>query len=120
MLRKGRLDVKEMDPKWQVGLQVVVRSARRFSESRREFSVIKRVMKRWFELEDGSKWDSGGWPYPRSLYTYASVKIATPELLVEVCSAARRRELLARIRDARFDQLPTEKLEAIVAVLAGT
>jgi len=118
VLQKGRLDVKEMDPKWQVGLQVVVR--RRFSESCRELSVIKRVMKRWFELEDGSKWDSRGWSYPRSPYTYASVKIATQELLADVRSAARRRELLARIRDARFDQLPTEKLEAIVAVLAGT
>ena len=107
--------MKEMDTKWQVGLKVVV--------ARRDFykiSAVKRVMKHWFELEDGSRWDSGGWAYPRSPYTHASVKIATPELLAEVRSAARRGELLARIRDAQFDQLLTEKLEAIVAVLECT
>ena len=99
-----------MDSKWQVGAKVVVDRNGVFSVSR-----IKLVGKRSFKLEDGSSWDRGGWVYPKENYPRSRAELATPELLAKV----RRCELIRLVRVTSFDKLPTEKLEAIIDILAS-
>lgn len=83
--------------------------------------TIVRVMARWVEADDGSKWRLDGGLYPRSGYS----RIRIVHLSDDHRVAIRRRTALDRIdgvfvhRRQRVAQLPVSTLEQIAALLSA-
>jgi len=62
-------------------------------------AIVKRVMKRWIELDDGSKWDLQGYRYPKErgwIPHRVTVVPGTTEELAKRAAADVARDLLCR------------------------
>ena len=88
-------DKNDRFTKYAVGCRVFIHIASTLSICKYKTAVynkgkytpltVKRVMKRFIELSDGSKWDLSGYPYPRkSNYWPPKVVLATPALMEQV------------------------------------
>lgn len=77
---------------------------------------IKRVIVRFVELSDGSKWTPDGLsPYPRTrggvgYWTHLDIRLATPERVAQFNRAL----YLSRLQRVYWDKLPTETLIAVL------
>ena len=104
------------EQRFEVGQKVICTAGGRART--RKLATVKRVLKRFAELDDGSKWYHFGSPWPQRPGFHYSGKIesATPELIAEVAEENERRRLLKRI-DRRLPvlgKLPTPRLLAIL------
>lgn len=78
--------------------------------------IVKRVMKRFIELNDDSKWDLAGHPYPMMAWSTKMIRPATPERVLEL----KRRSVVARIAGMTFkewDALSVDQLDRINSIL---
>lgn len=84
------------------------------------FAKIARVMARFVELDDGTRWDlDGSRPYPRrSGYTQPEIRLRRPD---DDLAVRRRAALLtvALARPAAWEKLDLDTLEAIATKLKG-
>ena len=89
-----------------------------FSHRATRIATVARVMKRFVELSDGTRYSLNGWPYPRARGFGANIVHATDAHREDAERAALLSTLAARCDtlDARA-KLSTAKLRAIVAIL---
>lgn len=108
------------EPQWKVG-DLVALCANRLGRTNIIVyqRTVRRVAKRFIELDDGSRWTHDGYGYPRNRrYTFQTPERWGPEHDVIV----QRNEVQRRL-DAHLDQqsqwrhLDTDKLKRLVAVL---
>lgn len=103
-----------MTADWKVGQAVTVIGG--FDYAPQSIHKVARVMKRFLELSDGSRWDHGGHPYPyqRGGYHRPSIAPATNEHAVAI-KRARMIDEIDRWLHAKgkLKDMPGVMLEAI-------
>jgi len=95
-----------------VGTRVVVYDD--FEHPLREQRVA-RVLKRYIELDDGSRWrPDGGQPYPKpSSMLYSRLEVASVRALGDL----RRRRMCERLRRTKWEELSTPELRSVCELL---
>ena len=63
---------------------------------------VNKVLKRYVELDDGSKWTQRGDPYPRESYPRTQLEHSTPSLIEQYRRHLYRSKLEAAIKDERL------------------
>ena len=104
-------------PEWHVGQRVVVTGAHLDG-----LSKVKAINKRWVTVDgSGSRFRSadGEEIVSRGAWSeYRRIRPATDEDMARITARERRRSMILRIqRDVRWDMIPDDRLEAIIALL---
>lgn len=101
---------------WSVGQEVAITGGG-MSRSHVSLTRVKRILKRFIECEDGSKFDHRGHPYPHAPYSHGYVEPATDEHREKV----RRQNLVGYIErqrgENRWAKIPTDTLAKIAEAL---
>lgn len=114
-----------LDIKWEPGMEVIVVPSSfcvvGFGPGA-YLSTIKRVMARFIELADGTKWDHWGYRYPRRHDRFAAaarLRPATSESLAEFRYGRAYEELMRLLGDVYHQRLPKPSFETCQAVIAA-
>lgn len=75
--------------------------------------TVKRILNRFVELNDGSKWSHDGYPYPHVRYNTRSIRPMTPELE----TAIHRQRGIRFLEKIEWGEVGTDTAERIVAIL---
>ncbi len=75
--------------------------------------TVTRILKRFIELSDGSKWDHNGHPYPHQRYSTRFIRPMTEELEAKI----HRQRALRYIGKANLASLTTGTISAIVGLI---
>jgi len=91
------------DQVWYEG-QRVMTIVGHFSSPILRRRIVKRVLKRFIELDDGSKWTLDGWKYPRERWAQQRIHEETPELVdqwwkARLVASAKRLDLTGLSKD---------------------
>jgi len=101
---------------WSIGQEVAI-TGRGMSRSHVSLTRVKRIMKRFIECEDGSKFDHRGHPYPYAPDSSVYMEPATDQHREQV----RRQNLVRYIERQRFDsqwgEVPTDTLAKVAVIL---
>jgi hypothetical protein len=83
-----------------------------------EIDAVKRVTKRFVELDGGSKWSlDGHHGYPYGKRTRARIVPATEKDIDEVSDQSARQNAIEFLRHTKLEDLPTAALVAAAAAL---
>jgi len=104
---------------WTVGQEVAVNGLG-LSHTGVGIGKVKRVLKRFVELEDGSQWKHDGSKYPHESYSQRYIEPVTDEH----CEKVRRQRVIRFIEKRRYDRehelwhgITTDTLYRIAALL---
>ena len=75
--------------------------------------TVTRILKRFIELSDGSKWDHNGYPYPHQQYSTRFIRPMTEELETII----HRQRTIRFIERLDWNDIPTGTLSAIVGLV---
>ena len=81
-------------------------------------SKVKRVVSRFIELEDGSRWCKDGRVYPKTKYNMhdaTHIEMMTDEHREEL----RREKIIRRIKECNLELVSTKSLEDMYSILKG-
>jgi hypothetical protein len=98
---------------FKIGDRVAIRGGSVLDRDRLRLGTVKRVMKRFVELEDGSQFTHEGGDYPRREYTFTRLLALTPEVKAE----ARRQSFIRFLFRVEWGELETGTLAKIVSLV---
>lgn len=88
-----------------------------FRHQPESLAKVKRVMQRFIELEDGSKWNLWGHPYPRnSSYNSPCIEVTTQAHRDEI-RARRLRGVISDWAEKRMGSASLEELATVAAAI---
>lgn len=97
---------------FEIGNKVAIRGVG-IDRDALQVRTVARVLKRFVELDNGSKFTHNGSVYPRQEYSSTRLLLLTPELEAE----ARRQSFVRFLGTRKWDSMPTETLAKIVSLV---